>query len=78
MEKNDKDLNKQLMAFIDKTPTAFNCVANVRELLIKNGFNELLEQDDWRFQKGSKFFVIRNDSSIIAFKINDPKNSKWL
>lgn len=73
MEKKYLDINQELMAFIDKTPNAYNCVVNVVELLLANGFKELAEKDDWNMQKGSKFFVIRNDSSIIAFKLNDPQ-----
>ncbi len=73
MEKKYQDINKELMAFIDKTPNAYNCVVNISELLLANGFKELTEKEDWQLQKGSKYFVIRNDSSIIAFKFNDPK-----
>ena len=73
MEKKYLDINQELMAFIDKTPNAYHCVINVVDLLRANGFKELAEKDDWHMQKGSKFFVIRNDSSIIAFKLNDPQ-----
>lgn len=38
-------------------------------LLLKNGFNFLNETNKWKLEKGKKYFVKRNNSSIIAFTI---------
>ncbi|MDD2591620.1 MAG: M18 family aminopeptidase [Erysipelotrichaceae bacterium] len=73
MEKKYNDINQELMTFIDKTPNAFSCVINVKEYLLSNGFKEVNESDDWNLYENSKFFVIRNDSSIIACDLNDEK-----
>ncbi|MEA5018234.1 MAG: M18 family aminopeptidase [Erysipelotrichaceae bacterium] len=70
------DINQGLMSFIDDSPTAFNCVANICSLLTKAGFERLSEKDEWNIKKGSKYFVVRNDSSIIAGVINDPSDNK--
>ena len=70
------DINQGLMSFIDDSPTAFNCVANICSLLAKAGFERLSEKDEWNIKKGSKYFVVRNDSSIIAGVINDPSDNK--
>ena len=43
----------------------------------KHGFTELMENNIWKnWKKGKSYFVRRNDSAIIAFKIpeNDFKN----
>ena len=66
MEKLEKDL----MNFIDKTPNAYVCTENIKKLLLNNGFIQLYENEDWNnVSKGKNYFVIRNDSSLIAFKM---------
>ena len=60
---------KELLQFIDASPTAFHCVESVRKILEEKGFKELKESDDWKLKKGDKFFVKRNGSSIIAFNL---------
>lgn len=63
-----KNINKGLMSFIDKTPNAYYCVNNIKKILKKNGYQELKENESWDIvARGGKFYVIRNDSSIIAF-----------
>lgn len=63
-------LEKNLMNFIDETPNAYVCTENIKKLLLNNGFIQLYENEDWNnVSKGKNYFVIRNDSSLIAFKI---------
>lgn len=64
---------KELLDFIDKTPTAYHCVKNLKEKLIENGYKELGEGDSWcDFKQGNrKYFVTRGDSSLIAFQVPD-------
>ncbi|WP_035767637.1 M18 family aminopeptidase [Butyrivibrio sp. NC2002] len=63
---------KNLIDFIKKAPTAFHAVAAFKEILEKEGFTELSEKDVWKIKKGGKYFVTRNASSIISFKV--PEN----
>jgi len=68
MADNQVDLfNQQLVDFIDGSPTPFHAVANIASLLREAGFHPLSEADDWALNKGEKYFVTRNGSSIIAF-----------
>ena len=60
---------KELLQFIDASPTAFHCVESVRKILEEKGFKELKETDDWKLKKGDRFYVKRNGSSIIAFNL---------
>ena len=41
------DFSKELMEFIDKSPSAFHVTANFAEMLKKNGYSQLNEQDKW-------------------------------
>ena len=67
---------KEMLAFIDKSPTCFHAVANLKEMLKQKGFLELLETEEWKIQLGQGYFVTRNDSSIIAFFIPETENSE--
>ena len=63
------DSSKKLLKFIEESPTCFHAVANLAEMLKKAGFCELKETDKYKVAKGGKYFVTRNDSSIISFRI---------
>lgn len=60
---------QELFDFIEKSPSAFHVIENTKEMLIKEGFEELCENKKWALEEGKKYFVTRNLSSIIAFKI---------
>lgn len=46
-------------------------------MLKKKGFIELMEENEWNLQEGGKYFVIRADSSIIAFKVPTAKYTNY-
>ena len=56
-----------LIDFLSASPTPFHAVATMRKRLEQAGFVSLKEQDDWQLAPGGRYFVIRNDSSIVAF-----------
>ena len=64
-----------LLEFIQTSPTPFHACENIAATLRENGFTELHEADDWQLLADEKhtgrYFVTRNDSSIIAFSINN-------
>ena len=60
---------QQLLDFIYESPTAFQAVNTVKGMLSKNGFQELKEESQWNLEKGSKYFVTKNDSAIAAFVV---------
>ncbi len=59
---------KDLIEFIKACPTAFHTVETVKKLLVSNGFSELTEKNDSEYRSGKPSFVVRGDSSVIAFK----------
>ena len=65
---NKDSYNNSLFKFIEYSTCSFTCVSEIKNILISNGYKELSEGDKWDIQVG-KYFVIRNDSSIIAFNI---------
>ena len=62
------DINNQLFGFLKSAPTAYHAVNAVKEALLKNGYTELFEGDFWKLSDDGKYFVIKNGSSIIAFR----------
>jgi aspartyl aminopeptidase len=63
------DRLEQFMNFAEQAPTAFHATAGFREMLRKAGFTELKETDPWLVDAGGKYYVIRNDSALIAFEV---------
>jgi aspartyl aminopeptidase len=71
---NKKRFNNQLLQFLDNAPTPYHAVEQMKKALHVKGFKELHEKSSWKLIEGEKYFVTRNDSSIIAFTY--PKNRK--
>lgn len=64
-----KTETKEFFEFLKKSPTAFHAVENEKELLIAHGYTELKETEHWNVERGGKYFVTRNDSSLIALQV---------
>lgn len=60
---------KKLLDFIDRSPSAFHVIDNMKKELAAAGFCELKEQDSWNLQAGGAYYVTRNGSAIIAFRV---------
>ncbi len=69
MKGSNRVQTKALLQFIEDAPTAFHAVDAVKKQLISNGFSELREGDPWSLTVGKGYFVTRNRSSVIAFRI---------
>ncbi len=54
--------------FLDQSPTPFHATANMAAALEQAGFIRLDEQQPWQLQAAGRYFVTRNDSSIIALQ----------
>ena len=64
----------QLLNFIEKCPSPYHRAETLSKILDENGFTRIYEQDNLAFLPGGKYYVLRNYSSVIAFKI--PKDVK--
>ena len=72
----DVEFVNGLLDFISKSPTPFHAVKTMTGILEENGFKRLDEKQQWGLQgkspAGERYYVTRNDSSIIAFQLNQP------
>ncbi|TGY42273.1 M18 family aminopeptidase [Clostridium sartagoforme] len=67
----EKELALDLIDFLYTSPTAYHSVKTVKERLDSNGFSEVKESDKWDLQKDGKYYVIKNDSALIAFTVGN-------
>jgi len=64
-----KQQAQDLLDFIDNSPSPWHAVSTIVDILKKNGFKPLLEDQHWDFGKRGKYYVVRDGASIIAFVI---------
>ncbi|NOY71705.1 MAG: M18 family aminopeptidase [Gammaproteobacteria bacterium] len=72
--KTKTTFNTNLFTFLADSPTPFHAVQTSIHALEKNGFVALIEDESWQLSRGKKYYVTRNESSIIAFTLG--KNFK--
>lgn len=70
-----EEVSKEMLDFLQKSPTAFHAIENIKEELNKNGYHELLEGQAWQMVPGGKYYVTRNNSSIIALNVGSDLQS---
>ena len=71
---NKQDFNEGLLGFLDASPTPFHVTRNMSMMLENAGFTKLIESQKWELEEGKKYFLTRNDSSVIAFTYPKSKN----
>ena len=64
-----EELNQRLISFLKSSPTPFHATASLAKRLRAAGFVHLDEREAWTTEPGGRYFVTRNDSSIIAFQL---------
>jgi aspartyl aminopeptidase len=62
------DFNQQLIGFLNTSPTPWHAVTSMKQMLDDAGFEVLDEKEEWRLESGKGYYVIRNGSSIVAFR----------
>jgi len=67
--KTEESLNQGLLKFIQDSPSVFHVIDNMKKSLEEAGFVERREQDCWELRPGGAYYVTRNDSSLIAFRL---------
>lgn len=58
---------KDMLRFIEKSPSVFHAVANLKEIFDSKGYQELRENENWDIVPEGKYYTVRNGSAIIAF-----------
>lgn len=64
-------LAKDLLDFIDASPSPWHAVYNVEQQLKSKNFSRLEETQAWQLEAGKSYYVTRGDASIIAFTLGE-------
>ncbi len=67
----EKKLATELIDFLYNSPTAYHAASSVKGMLDNDGFTELFEKDSWSLEKGKKYYLVKNNSAVIAFKVGN-------
>ncbi len=60
---------KALLEFLQESPTAYHAVENTAKILADAGFSRLSEGEDWKLEAGKGYFLTKNQSTILAFRV---------
>ena len=63
------DAVRDLLAFIDASPTPYHAIAETVRRLAAGGFRECSEAELWSLSPGDRRWVVRNGGSLIAFQV---------
>lgn len=64
---NAQNYARDLLDFIDASPSPWHAVGSMEKQLQEFQFEKLNETNEWILQPGGRYYVIRDDSSIILF-----------
>ncbi|MWV14095.1 M18 family aminopeptidase [Pseudomonas sp. R-28-1W-6] len=64
-----EELNQGLIDFLKASPTPFHATRSLAQRLQAAGYRALDEREPWHTEAGGRYYVTRNDSSLIAFKL---------
>lgn len=59
----------KFLDFLNASPTPFHATREMIGLLDESGYLKLDESESWSLKPGNKYWVSRNDSSLIAFQL---------
>jgi len=62
-------MNEKLFNYISECATAYQAIGHTCDILDKAGYTHLSESSDWALEAGKGYYVTRNGSTLIAFRI---------
>jgi len=60
--------NQAMLAYLGRSTTPFHAVSSMAEALDQGGFEALDERERWQIRPGGSYYVVRNGSSLVAFR----------
>ena len=58
IEMEVKSFAREVIEFIDESPSAYHVVKNCSDILEENGFERVMPREKWELKKGGKYFFI--------------------
>lgn len=78
MQEKESQGVKELLHFIQKSPTAFHAIENLSTILTEKGYSCLSETTPENLIPGGKYYITRNQSSLLAFRIPKEKPHSFM
>jgi aspartyl aminopeptidase len=66
-----EEVARDLLAFIDASPTPYHAAAEGARRLEAQGFSALQEGDAWALAPGDARYLVRGDGSLVAFEVGE-------
>ena len=66
---SEKDVAAGLVEFVRACPSMFHTAVAIRARLDAAGFAYLPEGDAWAMEPGGRYYTVRNNSSVVAWKV---------
>ena len=73
-----QDLIPELLQFIRRSPSCYHAISNFEEMLSRQGYTLLPEQERWALEPGGKYYTLRNGSTLLAFRIPEHPTGGFL
>ncbi|WP_077598203.1 M18 family aminopeptidase [Olsenella urininfantis] len=73
---DDLRISGELLDFIGESPSMFHTAHNLSQRLEAAGFTRLRESEGWRLEPGRSYYVLRNNSSTLAFRIGEEVDAR--
>ncbi len=67
--KKTKTAALDFLSFVSASPTAAHAAGEAARRLEKAGFKQIRESESWKLKPGSRFYIIRDHSAIIACRV---------
>ena len=71
IEMEVKSFAREVIEFIDESPSTYHVVKNCSDILDENGFERIMPREKWEIKKGGKYFLKKSSSTIIAFTVGE-------
>ena len=65
----EQEVTRRLLDFLDASPSCYHAVDNLARRLEAEGYERLREVEPWTLRAGGKYYVVRGDSSLAAFRV---------
>ena len=65
----EQEVTRRLLDFLDASPSCYHAVDNLTRRLEAEGYERLREVEPWTLRTGGKYYVVRGDSSLAAFRV---------
>jgi len=71
IEMEVKSFAREVVEFIDESPSTYHVVKNCSDILDENGFERIMPREKWEIKRGGKYFFKKSSSTIIAFTVGE-------